>query len=117
MNIIIPIGGKGERFYKQGYTEPKPLIDILGKPMILHVLDNLFWFNSIVEQDNIFIIYYNVDSQLFENTIRQKYPKIYFIELTEQTRGASETIYKSIPEIIKISQNKKTKLLKQRKLR
>ncbi len=26
MNIIIPLGGKGERFYKEGYSQPKPLI-------------------------------------------------------------------------------------------
>ena len=31
MNIVIPIGGKGERFSMNGYKEPKPLINILGK--------------------------------------------------------------------------------------
>ena len=41
MNIIIPIGGKGERFLNCGYKEKKPLINILGKPMISYVLDNL----------------------------------------------------------------------------
>ncbi len=28
MNIIIPLGGKGERFKNCGYDEPKPLINI-----------------------------------------------------------------------------------------
>ena len=41
MNIIIPLGGKGERFLKNGYTQPKPLIPILEKCMIDHVLDNI----------------------------------------------------------------------------
>ena len=54
MNIIIPIGGKGERFLNNGYKEAKPLINILGKPMIYHVLDNLK-LNS--KDDKIFIIY------------------------------------------------------------
>lgn len=31
MNIIIPLGGKGERFSKNGYTQPKPLIGIYLK--------------------------------------------------------------------------------------
>ena len=31
MNIIIPLGGKGQRFLKNGYTKPKPLIKILDK--------------------------------------------------------------------------------------
>ena len=41
MNIIIPIGGKGERFTKCGYSLPKPLIKIFDKEMIFYVLDNL----------------------------------------------------------------------------
>jgi NDP-sugar pyrophosphorylase family protein len=34
MNIIIPIGGIGQRFKDEGYLLPKPLINVLGKPMI-----------------------------------------------------------------------------------
>ena len=34
MNIIIPLGGKGERFSKNGYDRPKPLIPIFDKRMI-----------------------------------------------------------------------------------
>ena len=41
MNIIIPVGGKGERFKHKGYTVSKPLIEVFEKEMILHVLDNL----------------------------------------------------------------------------
>ena len=40
MNIIIPLGGKGERFAKNGYAQPKPLIQIFEKCMIQYVLDN-----------------------------------------------------------------------------
>jgi dTDP-glucose pyrophosphorylase len=49
MNIIIPIGGKGDRFLKNGYAREKPLIGVFGKPMILYVLDNMRW----AEEDNI----------------------------------------------------------------
>ena len=41
INVIIPMAGAGSRFAKAGYTKPKPFIDVLGKPMICHVLDNL----------------------------------------------------------------------------
>ncbi len=41
MNILIPMAGKGSRFETQGYTFPKPLIDVKGKPMIQVVVDNL----------------------------------------------------------------------------
>lgn len=41
INIVIPMAGAGSRFAKAGYQKPKPFIDVLGKPMICHVLDNL----------------------------------------------------------------------------
>jgi molybdopterin-guanine dinucleotide biosynthesis protein A len=44
MNIIIPLGGKGERFAKNGYAQPKPLIQ--------YVLDNL----KLTDEDRVFIM-------------------------------------------------------------
>lgn len=41
MQIIIPMTGIGKRFLDAGYTTPKPLIEVDGKPMIEHVV-NLF---------------------------------------------------------------------------
>lgn len=41
MNIVIPMAGLGSRFVAAGYTQPKPLIDVLGKPMIRRVVENL----------------------------------------------------------------------------
>ncbi|MFC0240111.1 NTP transferase domain-containing protein [Rhodopseudomonas telluris] len=34
MQIIVPMSGFGERFRKAGYTVPKPLIEVDGKPII-----------------------------------------------------------------------------------
>lgn len=41
LNVLIPMAGAGSRFEKAGYTFPKPLIEIDGKPMIQFVVDNL----------------------------------------------------------------------------
>jgi HAD superfamily hydrolase (TIGR01509 family) len=41
MNVLIPMAGAGTRFQQAGYTFPKPLIDVEGKPMIQIVVDNL----------------------------------------------------------------------------
>ena len=41
MKILIPMAGEGSRFAKEGYTFPKPLIDVNGKPMIQMVVENL----------------------------------------------------------------------------
>ena len=39
MQIVIPMSGFGERFRRAGYSVPKPLIEIEGKPIIAHVVD------------------------------------------------------------------------------
>ena len=41
MNVLIPMAGAGKRFQQMGYTFPKPLIEVSGKPMIQLVVDNL----------------------------------------------------------------------------
>jgi dTDP-glucose pyrophosphorylase len=41
INIVVPMAGHGSRFANAGYTDPKPLIPIGGRPMIEVVIDNL----------------------------------------------------------------------------
>ena len=39
MKIIIPMSGIGKRFVDAGYTVPKPLIEVEGRPIIHHIID------------------------------------------------------------------------------
>jgi len=106
MNIIIPLGGRGQRFYDEGYKEPKPLIKVLNKEMIFYLLDNLYF----IEQDNIFILYFiDLENYNFINIIKYKYPQIIFIPIEYQTSGAVETLYNGLKKIL--SNNKKCVLL------
>ena len=50
INVLIPMAGAGTRFEKAGYTFPKPLIEVRGKPMIQVVVDNIN-----IEGQHIFI--------------------------------------------------------------
>lgn len=109
MNIIIPLGGKGERFQKEGYKEPKPLIKVLNKEILFYTLDNLV----INDEDKIFIIYNkDLDDFNFKDIINNKYPKINLIKLDYDTKGASETVYIGLKELISnYDYHKKTILL------
>lgn len=51
MNVLIPMAGAGSRFAAAGYTFPKPLIEVNGKPMIQVVVENLN-----IEANYIFIV-------------------------------------------------------------
>lgn len=55
LNVLIPMAGAGSRFATMGYTFPKPLIEVRGKPMIQVVVDNLnieATFNFIVQKEH-----------------------------------------------------------------
>jgi len=98
MNVVIPIGGIGQRFKDEGYLMPKPLINVLGKPMIYRVIDNL----NLSEDDNVYIIYNNqLKEYNFKDLIRFYFPKknIYFISLDFLTKGAAETVLTGLNEL------------------
>jgi dTDP-glucose pyrophosphorylase len=41
INIVVPMAGRGSRFFKAGFTQPKPLLPVFGRPMIEVVIENL----------------------------------------------------------------------------
>lgn len=41
MIIVIPMAGRGSRFANVGYSTPKPLIDVCGKPMLCHAFKSV----------------------------------------------------------------------------
>lgn len=97
MNIVIPIGGVGQRFKDAGYQFPKPLINVLGKPMLYHVLKNL----KVESSDTIWIIYNNSLKEFnFEILIKFYFPKLNlkFKSLNFVTKGAVETVMSLLSE-------------------
>jgi len=87
MNVLIPMAGAGSRFQQAGYTFPKPLIDVEGKPMIQVVTDNLN-----IEATFIYVVQkehrakYNLDTLL--NLIT---PGCKIVEVDGLTDGAACT--------------------------
>ena len=87
MNVLIPMAGAGSRFQQAGYTFPKPLIDVNGKPMIQVVVDNLN-----IDATFVFVVQkehrekYNLDTLL--NLIA---PNCKIVEVDGLTEGAACT--------------------------
>lgn len=90
INLLVPINGLGKRFSEDGYLLPKPLIHVLGKPMIFWLFDNL----NLSKVDKVIIPYAaNLDEYDFQNLLRQRYNvEFVFYPLTYPTKGAAETV-------------------------
>jgi capsule biosynthesis phosphatase len=93
MNILIPMGGIGHRFSQENYRFPKPLIKIVGRPMLFWLLDNL----DTKDDDIIYIGLMESLEKQFDvtQTLKTEYPtRIFeFILIDFETRGAAETLF------------------------
>jgi len=87
MNVLIPMAGAGSRFEKAGYTFPKPLIEVHGKPMIQVVVENLN-----IDARHIFIVqkshYEKYNLKYLLNLIA---PKCKIVQVDGITEGAACT--------------------------
>ena len=85
--LILPMSGKGSRFADEGYSLPKPLLDVVGKPMILQAVDCL-----PKSDKNVFICLenhisdFNVGDVLMDN-----YPNTEIVSISETTEGQACT--------------------------
>lgn len=88
LNVVIPMAGRGSRFTQAGYTFPKPLIEVLGKPMIQLVVENLN-----IEANYIFIVqkehYEKYSLGPFLQILR---PGCKIVQTDEITEGAACTV-------------------------
>lgn len=90
LHIIMPMAGEGSRFVNAGWTTPKPLIEVGGKPLFLRAAGSLSgrgWqtkYSFIVRQSHI------TDHRI-DGRIRQYLPEANVFSVERTTRGAVET--------------------------
>lgn len=98
INIVVPLAGEGTSFKNAGYTFPKPLIDINGKPMIQLVIENLkpklkHKFILICKKEHYDKYSLN---QIFDNATGGNYGTI---QLIAPTQGAACTVLTAVDYI------------------
>ena len=87
MKVLIPMAGAGSRFEKAGYTFPKPLIDVEGKPMIQTIVDNLN-----IEAQHVFIVQKShYEKYNLQQTLNQISPNCEIVQVEGITEGAACT--------------------------
>lgn len=84
---LIPLAGLGSRFSKEGYVDPKPLISVSGKPMIVQAANYLPKASR-----NIFVC---LEAHLLEypleNAIKKAFPDGKIVSLDKTTEGQACT--------------------------
>lgn len=84
---LIPLAGHGSRFSKAGYKDPKPLIKVSGKPMIIQAARSLP--NS---QNHTFVtLQEHLEKYPLKSTLKNEYPNSKIISISEVTKGQAIT--------------------------
>jgi dTDP-glucose pyrophosphorylase len=84
---LIPLAGRGSRFAKEGYTDPKPLIPVSGKPMIIQAC------NSLPKTENY--VFVTLEKHLrnypLEDALTSEYQDCSVVNINEVTEGQAIT--------------------------
>jgi dTDP-glucose pyrophosphorylase len=87
MIALVPMAGEGARFKAEGYTVPKPLIEVLGKPMVVQATASLPPAdNHIFICRSFHIAEYQIDQALY-----QYYPNADILIVDHLTEGQAST--------------------------
>ncbi len=98
VNLIMPMGGVGSRFCKNGYVIPKPLIEIKNKPF-------LYWstisiLNYIDIEDLIFVVLKeHIDKFKIDKVILSYFPNAKIKMIDKVFPGPVHTCMKGIEDI------------------
>lgn len=90
LHIIMPMAGEGSRFKKEGWTTPKPLIELNGIPLFKHAISSVsaddisLKYSFIVRQEHI-------DEYKIDEGIKSFQPDANIFSVLMTTRGAVET--------------------------
>jgi len=87
VTIVIPMAGNGRRFTMAGYTDPKPLFQVRGKPMISWVVDNL----AVPNARFVFVIRADYPESCKDH-LRSVAPGCSIIVVDKVTEGAACTV-------------------------
>ncbi|MDE2589675.1 MAG: NTP transferase domain-containing protein, partial [Patescibacteria group bacterium] len=95
INIVMPMAGAGTSFTQAGYTFPKPLVDVNGKPMIQVVIENLkpklshkFIFLAQKEHFEKYSLH-----EILKNSVKEEFE---VIQLSKLPQGAACTVLAAI---------------------
>ena len=90
LHIIMPMAGEGSRFLKEGWTTPKPLIELKGQPLFKRAISSVkidgipMKYSFIVRQEHI-------EKYGIDKGIKSFLPEANVFSVMKTTRGAVET--------------------------
>jgi len=89
LTILIPMAGAGSRFADEGYQDPKPLIDVSGKPMVVQAI------KSLPQGENYIFICRteHIKNYGLSSILKSEFSSCKIIDIDYLTEGQASTCY------------------------
>ncbi len=84
---LIPLAGAGSRFTKEGFKDPKPLIDVSGKPMIIQAAEYL----PKADKNSFVCLESHINNYPLKESIKSVYPNAKITVINTLTEGQACT--------------------------
>ena len=92
------MGGRGYRFFKDGYSMPKPLIELEGKPFFYWAVQSVSKFVEL-EDIRFVVLQEHIDQFNIDKVILQYYPDALITVIPEVLPGAVLTCMEGVKEL------------------
>ncbi len=92
---LVPMAGSGKRFSEVGYKEPKPLISVSGKPMVVQSVNS-----APSSERQIFVcLKEHLDKYPLKDVLQKEFPKSEVLSLSHLTEGQACTCLEAKEEL------------------
>lgn len=98
IHLIMPMGGAGSRFFKNGFVMPKPLIEIKNKPFLYWSTKSISKFVD-VEDITFVVLQQHIDEFEIDKKIKEYFKDANIVVIPKVLDGAVLTCMAGVEEI------------------
>ena len=98
IHLIMPMGGAGSRFFKNGFVMPKPLIEIQKKPFLYWATKSISKYVE-VEDITFVVLKQHIEEFEIDKTINEKFPNAKIVVIPQILNGAVLTCMEGVKNI------------------
>ena len=85
--LILPLAGRGSRFKMDGFTDPKPLLDVNGKPMIVRAVESI----PLCKKQVFICLEEHLEVYPLEAALKERWGDSQIIKIKDTTEGQACT--------------------------
>ena len=88
--MVMPMAGRGSRFARQGMLQPKPLVELAGRPFFWWATESVRRMAAVREMAFV-VLEEHVRDFGIDRRVLEHYPEARIVPIPEVTSGAAET--------------------------